>query len=142
MLVCFKALSFEDILRVSLAYAAMNHPPTSLFTFIPSVDDEFIPDRQSELIRTGRYVKGMHQHLRFQARKNADDNRNADGIYIQEIVGYSTYYLRIPLSLLLIKSTKLGFLGYIECSPTGLYAVWRVGPLKADPFINFKTSRF
>jgi len=55
---CLRAVPMEELLSAALAYSVANHPPAGLFTFIPSVDEDFFPDRQSVLYRSGRFVKG------------------------------------------------------------------------------------
>ncbi|PSR94507.1 Alpha/Beta hydrolase protein [Coniella lustricola] len=43
----------------AMSYAATNHPPNGLFTFIPVVDGDIIPDRQSVLYKSGKFSKGV-----------------------------------------------------------------------------------
>lgn len=57
---CLRAVPMEDLLSAALAYSIANHPPAGLFTFIPSVDVYFFPDRQPVLYRSGRFVKGKY----------------------------------------------------------------------------------
>jgi carboxylesterase type B len=57
---CLRAVPIEDLLDAALAYSIANHPPAGLFTFVPSVDGDFFPDRQSVLYKSGRFVKGKH----------------------------------------------------------------------------------
>lgn len=56
---CLRDLSMSDLLEVAVAYSQQNHPPLGLFTFIPSIDGDFLPDRQSALYRSGKFVKGI-----------------------------------------------------------------------------------
>lgn len=58
MLQCLKEVPMEKLLGTALDYSVANHPPAGLFTFIPSVDDDMFPDRQSVLYRAGNFVKG------------------------------------------------------------------------------------
>jgi carboxylesterase type B len=55
---CLRDLPMEDLLETALVYAKANHHPHGLFTFIPSVDGNFLPDRQSKLVETGKFAKG------------------------------------------------------------------------------------
>jgi carboxylesterase type B len=63
---CLRAIPMEKLLDAAITYSVANHPPAGLFTFIPSVDGDFFPDRQSVLYRSGRLVKGLnlpnHRH--------------------------------------------------------------------------------
>ncbi|KAF2877073.1 Alpha/Beta hydrolase protein [Massariosphaeria phaeospora] len=45
--------------KSSEEYSVANHPPTGLFTFIPSVDGDLFPDRQSVLYKAGKFVKNI-----------------------------------------------------------------------------------
>jgi carboxylesterase type B len=56
---CLRAVPFEELTETAMAYSVNNHPPAGLFTFIPSVDGDLIPDRQSTLYKAGKFVKGM-----------------------------------------------------------------------------------
>jgi carboxylesterase type B len=55
---CLRAVPMEKLLGAAITHSVANHPPAGLFTFIPSVDGDFFPDRQSVLYRSGRFVKG------------------------------------------------------------------------------------
>ncbi|KAK6851971.1 alpha/beta-hydrolase [Apiospora arundinis] len=57
VLQCLRDVPMDKLTETAMAYAMKNHPPAGLFTFIPSVDDDFLPDRQSVLYRAGRFVK-------------------------------------------------------------------------------------
>ncbi|KAI0159890.1 Alpha/Beta hydrolase protein [Hypoxylon sp. FL1284] len=59
ILTCLREVPMEKLKEAALAYAAENRPPIGLFTFIPSIDDDFIPDRQSVLLKAGKVVKGI-----------------------------------------------------------------------------------
>lgn len=48
----------QDLIDSAMEYSVSNHPPSGLFTFIPSVDDDFLPDRYSTMMREGSFVKG------------------------------------------------------------------------------------
>jgi carboxylesterase type B len=58
VLACLRDTPMEKLLDVAMAYSRENHPPMGLFTFIPSVDDDFIPGRTTALYEAGRFVKG------------------------------------------------------------------------------------
>ncbi|KAK0714038.1 Alpha/Beta hydrolase protein [Lasiosphaeria miniovina] len=58
-LACLRQLPMEQLLDAAVAYSVENHPPMGLFTFIPSVDGDFFPDRTSTLYRSGRFAKGI-----------------------------------------------------------------------------------
>lgn len=58
LLQCLRSMPMESLLETAIEYSVSNHPPAGLFTFIPSVDDDFFPDRQSALYRAGKFVKG------------------------------------------------------------------------------------
>lgn len=49
----------EKLLDVAIEYSVNNHPPMGLFTFIPSVDGDILPDRPSVLYKSGRFNKGI-----------------------------------------------------------------------------------
>lgn len=56
---CLRDLPMDKLLEVAVEYSQRNHPPLGLFTFIPSVDSDFLPDRQSTLYKAGKFVKGV-----------------------------------------------------------------------------------
>ncbi|KAK4040644.1 hypothetical protein C8A01DRAFT_15505 [Parachaetomium inaequale] len=56
---CLRAVPFETLTQTAMEYAVSNHPPAGLFTFIPSVDGDLIPDRQTALYKAGKFVKGI-----------------------------------------------------------------------------------
>lgn len=58
ILECLRKLPMQHLIDNAMEYSISNHPPAGLFTFIPSVDDDFIPDRHSVLFHAGRFVKG------------------------------------------------------------------------------------
>ncbi|KAK3399801.1 Alpha/Beta hydrolase protein [Sordaria brevicollis] len=57
LLECLRKVPMEELTEKAMAYSVENHPPAGLFTFIPSIDDDFIPDRQSVLYQSGKFVK-------------------------------------------------------------------------------------
>ncbi|KAH8590947.1 Alpha/Beta hydrolase protein [Bisporella sp. PMI_857] len=59
MIECLRKIPLEELLGTAMKYSMDNHPPAGLFTFIPSVDNDFLPDRQSNLVRDGKFVKGI-----------------------------------------------------------------------------------
>ena len=58
MVECLREVPTEKLVDHAMEYSIANHPPAGLFTFIPSVDNDIIPDSQSRLVSTGRFVKG------------------------------------------------------------------------------------
>ncbi|KAF3066592.1 Acetylcholinesterase [Daldinia childiae] len=59
ILKCLREVPMGKLVEVAMEYSVNNHPPLGLFTFIPSVDADFLPDRPSVLYRSGRFVKGI-----------------------------------------------------------------------------------
>ncbi|KAI5920167.1 Alpha/Beta hydrolase protein [Camillea tinctor] len=57
MLRCLREIPMEKLTETAMEYSVNNHPPAGLFTFIPSVDGDFLPDRQSVLYKAGKFVK-------------------------------------------------------------------------------------
>ncbi|KAF7936452.1 uncharacterized protein EAE97_007818 [Botrytis byssoidea] len=62
---CLRDIPMQDLIDSAMEYSTSNHPPSGLFTFIPSVDDGFLPDRHSTLMREGRFVKGIDMIFRW-----------------------------------------------------------------------------
>ncbi|KAF2230602.1 alpha/beta-hydrolase [Viridothelium virens] len=60
MVACLREVPMQKLLDSTMQYSATVHPPTGLFTFIPSIDDDFLPDQPSKLFRNGRFVKGIN----------------------------------------------------------------------------------
>ncbi|CAG8958156.1 hypothetical protein HYFRA_00000506 [Hymenoscyphus fraxineus] len=60
---CLRAVPMQELLHAALQYSVSNFPPAGLFTFVPSVDDDFLPDSPSKLVRAGRFVKGIRMVL-------------------------------------------------------------------------------
>ncbi|KAH6646653.1 Alpha/Beta hydrolase protein [Truncatella angustata] len=56
---CLREIPMNKLTEIAMAYSINNHPPAGLFTFIPSIDGDFLPDRQSTLYKAGRFVKGV-----------------------------------------------------------------------------------
>lgn len=56
---CLRDLPMDKLLEVAVKYSQQNRPPLGLFTFIPSIDEDFLPERQSTLYRAGRFVKDI-----------------------------------------------------------------------------------
>jgi carboxylesterase type B len=61
LLQCLREVPMDTLLKAAMQYSVANHPPAGLFTFIPSTDDDFFPDRPSVLYKAGRFVKGLSQ---------------------------------------------------------------------------------
>lgn len=59
LLKCLRDTPMDKLTEAALERAIGNHPPAGLFTFIPSIDDDLIPDRQFVLYKSGRFVKGV-----------------------------------------------------------------------------------
>ncbi|KAI0169932.1 Alpha/Beta hydrolase protein [Hypoxylon sp. FL1284] len=59
LLECLRNVPMDTLTEAAVAYSSQNHPPAGLFTFIPSVDGDFFPERQSILYKTGKFVKGI-----------------------------------------------------------------------------------
>ncbi|KAI1415271.1 alpha/beta-hydrolase [Hypoxylon sp. FL1857] len=59
ILKCLRGIPTDKLTETALAYSAKNHPPVGTFTFIPSTDGDFLPERQSVLYKTGKFVKGI-----------------------------------------------------------------------------------
>jgi carboxylesterase type B len=58
ILECLRSVSMDELMETAMAYSVSNHPPVGLFTFIPSVDDDFIPNTPTTLYRAGKFSKG------------------------------------------------------------------------------------
>lgn len=59
LLECLRGIPMDKLRETAMAYSVNNHPPAGLFTFIPSVDGDFLPERQSSLYKAGRFVKNI-----------------------------------------------------------------------------------
>ncbi|KAL9617561.1 MAG: hypothetical protein Q9160_007631 [Pyrenula sp. 1 TL-2023] len=59
VLSCLRSVPMQKLIDTAMEYSIANHPPVGVFTFIPSIDDDFFPDRQSNLYRAGKFVKGI-----------------------------------------------------------------------------------
>lgn len=59
ILQCLREVPMERLTDAAMAYSIQNHPPAGLFTFVPSVDDDFLPGRQTALYKAGKFVKGV-----------------------------------------------------------------------------------
>ncbi|KAL2272312.1 hypothetical protein FJTKL_06957 [Diaporthe vaccinii] len=59
ILQCLRGVPMDKLLEVAVEYSQQNHPPLGLFTFIPSVDSDFLPERQSTLYKAGKFVKDI-----------------------------------------------------------------------------------
>lgn len=55
---CLREVPVDRLSDAAVEYSVSNHPPMGLFTFIPSVDGDIIPDRPSVLYKSGRFSKG------------------------------------------------------------------------------------
>ncbi|KAI1823228.1 alpha/beta-hydrolase [Xylaria intraflava] len=59
LLNCLREVPFEKLTDVAMEYSVENHPPYGIHTFLPTIDDDFMPDRHSVLYKSGRFVKGI-----------------------------------------------------------------------------------
>lgn len=59
ILQCLRDVPMDRLLELAVEFSQQNHPPLGLFTFIPSVDGDFLPERQSKLYKAGKFVKGI-----------------------------------------------------------------------------------
>ena len=59
MIDCLRNVPLERLGDNSTAYAIEVHPPAGLLTFVPSIDNDMFTDRQSNLLRDGKFVKGV-----------------------------------------------------------------------------------
>jgi carboxylesterase type B len=58
LLECMREIPMENLLSTAVEYAQANFPPLGLFTFIPSVDNDFFPGRPSVLSKGIGFVSG------------------------------------------------------------------------------------
>ena len=63
ILSCLRDVPMQDLLKAAMEHSVANCPPSGLFTFIPSIDDDFLPERPSKLLRQGKFVKGIRSIL-------------------------------------------------------------------------------
>lgn len=56
---CLRGIPFEQLTNLSVTASRAAHPPFGEAYFYPTIDNDFIQDRPSELMRTGRYTKGI-----------------------------------------------------------------------------------
>ncbi|KAI1475178.1 alpha/beta-hydrolase [Daldinia eschscholtzii] len=59
ILKCLREVPMDKLIETAMDYSRANHPPAGLFTFIPLVDGDFIPDRHTVLYKAGRFVKDV-----------------------------------------------------------------------------------
>ncbi|KAF7872525.1 hypothetical protein EAF04_003446 [Stromatinia cepivora] len=59
MLLCLRNVPMQKLIDSAMEYSISNHPPSGLFTFIPFVDDDFLPERHSKMMREGSFAKGI-----------------------------------------------------------------------------------
>lgn len=81
---CLRAVPMDDLLDAALTYSRENHPPAGLFTFIPSIDDDFIPDTQSHLVKAGRFVKGVRMIFGWTSEDGAMNVGDAKAVQSEE----------------------------------------------------------
>ncbi|KAI1804820.1 alpha/beta-hydrolase [Daldinia bambusicola] len=56
---CLREVSMEKLIETAMDYSRANHPPAGIFTFIPLIDGDFIPDRHTVLYKAGRFAKDI-----------------------------------------------------------------------------------
>ncbi|KAI1464572.1 alpha/beta-hydrolase [Daldinia caldariorum] len=56
---CLREIPMEKLIETAMGYSRANHPPAGLFTFIPLIDGDFIPDRHTVLYKAGRFTKDI-----------------------------------------------------------------------------------
>ncbi|KAK4170119.1 hypothetical protein QBC43DRAFT_328783 [Cladorrhinum sp. PSN259] len=59
LLNCLRQVPFEELTTKAMEYSVANRPPAGLFTFIPSIDDDFFPASQTSLYRQGNFVQNI-----------------------------------------------------------------------------------
>lgn len=57
---CLRQVPMQVLMRTAMAYSIENHPPTGVFTFLPSLDDDIFTESPLKLMREGKFVKGKH----------------------------------------------------------------------------------
>ena len=55
---CLREVPLDKLLNVSVSLSQEQRPPFGEFTFNPTIDDDYIPDRPSVLLQKGDFVKG------------------------------------------------------------------------------------
>ncbi|CCC12658.1 hypothetical protein SMACR_05619 [Sordaria macrospora] len=83
LLSCLRNVPMEELTEKAMGYSVENHPPAGLFTFIPSVDGDFIPERQSVLYQSGRVVKGIPTILSW-AQDDGATNAGPAPLFVSE----------------------------------------------------------
>ncbi|KAK3947471.1 Alpha/Beta hydrolase protein [Pseudoneurospora amorphoporcata] len=83
LLSCLRSVPMEELTEKAMGYSVENHPPAGLFTFIPSVDGDFIPERQSVLYQSGRFVKGIPTILSW-AQDDGATNAGPAPLFVSE----------------------------------------------------------
>lgn len=56
---CLRSVPFDAISNISVPMARSARPPFGEGFFHPTFDNDFVPDRPSELLRSGRFTKGI-----------------------------------------------------------------------------------
>ncbi|OTA99106.1 hypothetical protein M426DRAFT_68444 [Hypoxylon sp. CI-4A] len=59
VLKCMREIPMDKLTETATEYAVANHPPVGGFTYIPLVDNDFIPDRHTVLYKSGKFAKGL-----------------------------------------------------------------------------------
>jgi carboxylesterase type B len=83
MLECLRKVPMEQLIDTAMDYSRANHPPASLFTIIPSVDDDFFPEQQSKLVEKGKFLKGkLPNPKRSRLNHYSHDGRNSNCLWL------------------------------------------------------------
>ncbi|KAI1168912.1 Alpha/Beta hydrolase protein [Nemania serpens] len=84
---CLREVPVDKLTETAMAYSVENHPPAGLFTFIPSVDGDFLPERQFTLYKAGKFVKGIPMVFGWVQ----DDGATNAGPRLRSILFYSIW---------------------------------------------------
>ena len=70
-LTCMREASFEELLKTSLELSREAHPPFGELYFHPAIDGDIFSDRPSQLMRAGKFVKGVSLLASWTANEGA-----------------------------------------------------------------------
>ena len=68
VLACLRAVPMETLLKEEVSYAQQVHPPFGALVFVPSIDDDILPNQPSRLLRSGKFSRGKIGLLRYDRR--------------------------------------------------------------------------
>lgn len=60
---CLRKMDFEELLNTESEFAQAHNPPYGLLIWLPSIDNDILPDRQSVLTRTGKVARGKRSTI-------------------------------------------------------------------------------